>query len=585
MKNNMNEKYIKNFCDELIIGTNNLKKQCIYFIDSIEKNTKEYKEKIEKEREEFNKFKNNNDKVIFTPENLLNASPITILDAPWGAGKTFFIESLCKYVLKDEIKLNYIKKIIVIDSWKYSISNAIPTDFILYLVDNLTKTLKLKDKVKKWFISFLNTIPLSVLNNTIGTSLEIKNNDLKDLNTDDIIKKLNKYIKEPVLIVIDNIERIGENGWEILKTIQRLAMLDNLIFLLPMNKDRLVSEKLSNSEWKIEKYINIPFYSFKQDYLGILKKYNFEDELSNIFNDLLSMQIDGECLSIRELEKILSRKDLKKESKNKYTGLLLLKKIWPLNEEIKKIIYEDLTSFLYIIDNIIEDITSFNNLFESNEYKNIRDEILNCVNSDIGLPTILSNSYFLKYLTKEKINWKLYKSYIENIENISFENKIKLIKKSICKFTKEKSKNQLLIEKIREKINNLDGFIRAYESGNVERTVENNEKYAFNKSEFNIQTMADNSYLEKNLDLDKKIKELEAEINRINVLNESLSEFKCKYTNYIKGMYDKYKTNIKSQKNMSIIFKTLIQNEEIWDKEDCDIDYVYECFINKLINS
>lgn len=442
----MNKKYIEGFSEDIVIDINNLKEKCIFLIRNIEQNAKKYKEYIKNETKEFQKIKErSNNNVIFTPENLLNNSPITILDAPWGAGKTYFIESLCKYIMNKEISLDYIEKIIVVDSWRYSISRSIPNDFIFYLVDNLASTLNLKNKAKDKFFTFLNQVPLSIVNNAIGTSLKIKENQLKELHSDKIIDSLNKYINKTILVIVDNIERIGENGWEILKTIQRLAMLNNLIFLLPMNKAKLVSEKLQHSEWKIEKYINIPFYKFKQDYVGLLKKYGLSDDLLEDINNLLSTKIDEECLSIRELDKILSKRDIGDNFTNKYKSLIFFNEIWPLQNKIKNIILKDIESFLTIIEDIKNDINSFNNLFFTNYsfhnyqpiyynyqpnnynvFRNIMTTIKEYFKLNIIEPTTLDLTKFIKKIAENKKDLKFYIKSIEQIEkDVDFNKYIK----------------------------------------------------------------------------------------------------------------------------------------------------------------
>lgn len=59
------------------------------------------------------------------------------------------------------------------------------------------------------------------------------------------LKKLNKLIDKPVLVILDNIERIRKDSWEIIKTLQKLAELDNFIFLLSL-KIKKVKWSFSN---------------------------------------------------------------------------------------------------------------------------------------------------------------------------------------------------------------------------------------------------------------------------------------------------------------------------------------------------
>lgn len=63
----------------------------------------------------------------------------------------------------------------------------------------------------------------------------------KLVDKDDAIKKLNKYINKPTLVIIDNIERLDKDSWEIIKIIQKLQSLENFIFVLPINVNKLKS--------------------------------------------------------------------------------------------------------------------------------------------------------------------------------------------------------------------------------------------------------------------------------------------------------------------------------------------------------
>lgn len=579
-------KYVEKFSKDIIINHDNLKEQCTFFIRNIEKNSKKYKDEIEYAKEEFDNLKTNKKEVIFTPENLLNISPITILDAPWGTGKTFFIESLCKYILKGEIKLDYIKKIIVIDSWKYSISSTIPSDFIIHLVENLAATLKWKNKIKMLFINFLNSFTFSILNGAIGLSFKIGGKKLEELPTDKIVDKLNKHIKVPILVIIDNIERIGENGWEILKTIQRLAMLNNLIFVLPMNKNKLVNEKLTNSEWRIEKYINIPFYTFKQDYIGLLKKYNIKDDLTSILNDLLSTQINGECLSIRELDKIFSSEEHVQENfKNKYKALIYFKEIWPLEQEIKSIIFKDIEEFIYIIEGILNDVDGFNNLFNSNEFINIAEKVFKYGNLDVNNPSTLEYIDFLNNMFSNKRELIKYCSCIESIKKINFDEIISensdLKKEKVL----EVEKNNIEIEKIDKKIKELTKKINKYESGETKKTVHNNTRYNSWQKELTTQQNAWSEWNQKNQDLNTEIGELTTNINEMKELKEDFSKFIEIAEKNISNMCEKFKNEIKSNKNMLFIFKTMIQNIYFWDEYQSNgIDATYSYFVSKIEN-
>lgn len=339
--------YEERFSNEIIITTNNIKEQCEKFLNNLIKNTKEFKKQHNKYKKEFddlkNKGKEKNKRIIFTPENILNSSPITLIDAPWGSGKTFFIENLCEYILSGEIELDYIDKIILIDAWKYSTSTMMPDDFIDHLLNELTRGYKTKMIIKIWIanllvsirpiISLTNSKFLDTIMNFFICLLQPKSYIKKDIEY--FIKKINKKFTKPILVVVDNIERIGSGWWEIIKIIQKLVALDNFIFVIPMYKEKL---KLENgSEWSIDKYISIPSYTLKNDYACVLKKHNFKHEYLNDLTNLLNEKVNGEVLNLRQLSNLLSSNLNDRKFSNKYEMLYWFENnIWPSEKHKSK---------------------------------------------------------------------------------------------------------------------------------------------------------------------------------------------------------------------------------------------------------
>lgn len=320
--------YEENFSHQINIDVDNIKIECEKFLSNLIEDVKKFKEDFNNYKIKFNSIKNkkseNIENILYTPEAILNSSPITLINAPWGSGKTFFIESLCEYILTGEIKLKYINKIIVIDAWKYSASTLIPNDFVNHLIDKLASGYKKRKKIKKTFYSFLNSVPLAIINNKLG--IDIKIDEKNNLSVEDSIDTLNKYINKPVLVVLDNIERIGSSWWDVIKIIQKLVVLENFIFLLPVYREKLQPE--GDSEWSIDKYVSIPIYNIKTNYDSVLKDY-FDKKYLQELKYILNININGECLNLRQLNNLLNKHFRNIVFSNKYEMLYKFKKyIW-----------------------------------------------------------------------------------------------------------------------------------------------------------------------------------------------------------------------------------------------------------------
>jgi hypothetical protein len=88
-----------------------------------------------------------------------------------------------------------------------------------------------------------------------------------------------------------------------------------------MNINRLNgNENKKNDEYPIEKYIDLPIFEFKQDYLSFLKNNGVNQKDAVIINNILNTEIDGQKLSIREVEQRFNKNDIFKEN-NKYLKL------------------------------------------------------------------------------------------------------------------------------------------------------------------------------------------------------------------------------------------------------------------------
>lgn len=79
------------------------------FLQELETKFKNFNREYEKYKKENEKYLNNKN-YVFEPEKIVKVSPMTIIDAPWGTGKTFFIENLIKLLIDKKIKSKIFKK-------------------------------------------------------------------------------------------------------------------------------------------------------------------------------------------------------------------------------------------------------------------------------------------------------------------------------------------------------------------------------------------------------------------------------------------------------------------------------------------
>lgn len=381
------------FNDKLSINiSNNLDGQ-LKFIEHLENDYIKFVKRWDYENSQYEEIflsdqnikKNiSNIEISYTPEKIGTKSPFTILNGEWGIGKTHFINEFLSSIKKGVIKPKIIKQFIYIDSWRYLSSNNLINDFIVEFAEKITNNKRNKWKGFKKIIKLIsNYIVIPNINKRFGLALP-------NLNTkENLIKKINKKIKKVTLIFIDNIERLGNNSWEIIRVIQKLSISKRFIFLLSTNLkklDNFLDSNVIDSELNIDKYINISYYNLMTyGYKDILISYNIPEEyLDNINEMLLIKNENGNCLTKRELEKLIIKFDLTKNikinSKSKYWYLSLFSKIWSPNRE---------------------EGVFFDSFFNKKIKEIIKKDLYKFTNDYISKVQIINNKY-LKYLDKDK---------------------------------------------------------------------------------------------------------------------------------------------------------------------------------------
>ncbi len=224
-----------------------------------------------------------NNELFYVPETYWIKSPTLFFDGYLGSGKSYIIEQLInENGLKKIFDTKEIKseiKFIQIDCLHYSSERNCSQSMAFYILNKIysnTKkdkkikkhnSLKIPNKWKKLFqqrikeyqrtFSLQLNLALSSVNYSKG-SQEIKcKSDKKILNS---IKSINEVTKDYMyVILIENIERLGQKAWEVIELIQNLSMLENLFLWIPLSTELLNQLYYgSNNANIMEKFTNLP---------------------------------------------------------------------------------------------------------------------------------------------------------------------------------------------------------------------------------------------------------------------------------------------------------------------------------------
>ena len=414
-----------------------------FFLDKLNEHYLLYKEKWNSENKEWMEFwknrnnKNKKNKKIINPENQFIRSPLTIIDAPWGAGKTFFVEQLVKQwdcILSDRTDIKF-KNIAVIDLWQYFYHNTDPVlQFTNLFYKNVIEFLCPRIKQKK-FLKFIKKLFIPKFQNYKCLFWIFKN--IKDVygKTYLIDKKVESLIKKikPTIVVLDNIERLENYSMEIIKIICLYSCFPNFMFVLPMNKSAF---KINNFENKgeswIDKYVSLNvWFEYQQDYSQLLKKYNIDNEYIDELNKILNQPREDEnnikyVLTMRELEKILNKYDFKNKysndfTKNRYKFFLMVNKfIWPNNVLSSEVdIFIEL--FKEIDLNEVTGIVNYSLINSLNSYGNYDEKELIEIRNKINFLLSEGNFICINFNCFEKMFFDIEKYLETKIKNANWQ--------------------------------------------------------------------------------------------------------------------------------------------------------------------
>lgn len=452
------------------------------FVSTLENDIKNYVLSTSRNNDIFKNSKQaNKNKVYYLPEKFLFSSPVTLFEGYESSGKTTFMESICKRISNNEIKLSYINKVRTINLLNYvphSSGDVLFNSFVSDLLDILDKN----SNAKKYLLKYLSIIPDKTNSNKSNFDL-------------DLISKINKEINKPILFIIDNIEKISSNVEILLRAINKLSIVSNFVFLFIVNYEYKV---VSNIHKELEAFVNLPIYRFSQDYTCVLNKYGLNSELIDKLN-IVFKENDESSIDLKSLDSFLTSNLLSNGQMNKYKLLCSIKTL-SLNTShnscnIYDIIHENVDLFYkgleelkglkdyrlkiskdFIMDHLSLSELSCNHEQEDNAYDSQREYSEYWIGSDVKYE--LESDFNNIYDNQDKFDkWSKYKNELIKIQT-KVISKISHIEDEISNIEKEISNKKILKFK-KNKINKDEIFSITnvkVSSGNLE--IQNPENLA-----------------------------------------------------------------------------------------------------------
>lgn len=400
-----------------------------------------------------------------------------------------------------------------------------------------------------------------------NSELNIKELDDKGLKEDseEILKKISKNMPKTI-VVLDNVERLENFSWEVLKAIFKISVIENLVFILPMNLNKLENNlynSIPKSEYPIEKYLDMGYFDFKQDYLGLLDKLNFSNHNED-FNLILNDEIEGQKLSIREVEQRIKDNEFSEDDNDIKRIINFVENIWGSKEKAIEIFsnyaldFRNLLLDLYepTIEPFLSHLDDLNDLILDGD--SLKEKISNIL--DLNQEKI---ELFLFFEEENRLS-----KFIENFKSrvVELNNELKNLENDLKNAKSEiKDKN--------EKISNLM------------KKIEDNERWISSekeKEEFDSEKVIDK---ERVINLDReqidglkaKIKKLETEVAEMNNTKNEL-EYVCDIEEFldsinIQNIQQQFEFLKEENSINKIIFEKTKELEEINNINLVDANY------------
>lgn len=509
-------------------------------------------------------------------------SPMTIFNGNWGSGKTFYIEN---FILNfNSLKNNdvdiYFEDILYLDSLELLSSEDLIIDSLIGLsksnekFSKVTSTL-LKLKKNKGLITTFEIINQFILSNIGVDPKKVVQNVKEEIAITNAELKLE--IEKPVIVFIDNIERMGRDSSEIIKMLYKLRKVKNLYFVLITNIDKLKNElfngfdSYSDNEYPIYKFVNTKIFNFKQNYIPLMKSLDSDIELEelNALNDELNKGKEGEQLSIREFTHWIETSDFVSARDDVHRFLSLRTIPYISIEETLKNRYsnEIITDF----NNFKSAINLLNIIIEKLIYK-INNLMAGAYKNFDSVKLLLASLVELRELKRQNniINNKNIKSYFEKVEVIlldfvnkheifinEMESKTKILQGKVNKRKILEDKRKDLLDKI---TNTKKGRISELQVKSSDTQIEVNKlnmsgkhEEAMEKSKLIDQFKESIKMVEKFDDIKILVNESDGLANELNDLDLSIKNDN-QYLSTIRQI-----TNIL---NIEILYKNINYNAE-----------------------
>lgn len=516
------------------------------FIKNLEEEYESFLANITKKQMEYEALKKSMDispiKISLSSAELEKKSPITIIDAPWGTGKTHFIESLVENISLKKVTPKKINNVVILDSWKLSNIKNTTEEIISELFYNLNNLSGGK------FIKELELIASYLFDRNSKPWLSkpsFSNINEKIVTKDEFEKSEESLQLGTTLVFIDGVERLGSDAWDVIKAIYKLSFVKNFIFVLPMNTDELKNNATLTGEHRIEKFIDINRYSLIQNYTPVLRGRGFGEEVVNSLVGILNTEIDGEKLTIRELLQRLDKSSIQVSDNPSIILKKFVNDIWGSHSTASDILTKDFDKIISIQSDFkkefVSEMAKLTELLNTTKIFSEKEDILNVYNRWCDLNGHGTNQ---SDLTPHPANSREFNSFIESLlENIKtdidyFKKEVKKIEKSletqnefVPNLEHKKEQNELLLKKAEEELIYEEGkeVKDALKINLIKQSIEQQKKDLLNVDEeingtqeviLSIENNKnDYSFIE---DLNSVYKDLKNQFKKYNKLNEDL---------------------------------------------------------------
>lgn len=240
--------------------------------------------------------------------------------APWGYGKTSFLNLMKKQISGKAIVINF-------SPWTYEERKNLTQAFFLELNKILkvynhslsNKLIQYADLLSSAEVPYMRCIS-NLLKQNNKQSLESLKSDLENAL---------KHIKDPIIVIIDDLDRLGATEiMEVMKIIRNSANFSNIRFVAAYDRDYVTNaiKNLTASENYLEKIFQIeyvlPNFDIQKLENYLFKKLSFveeKDELKKYFS--LNKSIIEELTNLRDIKRFVNMFQI--EYRNLYGEIIL----------------------------------------------------------------------------------------------------------------------------------------------------------------------------------------------------------------------------------------------------------------------